>query len=285
MNRTLPEEETPPPTPEADTAVAEFAEGDAMIDFYASASPAFARDAALITQRLGSLRIFAVASVPSAFFNRVIGLGVAEPATPAMLDDAIALLEKAGCRHYMLQLVPHAQPDDVSKWLLARGFVAGLNWAKMQRGTEPVVERPCALRIEEVGGEYADAFAAIALDAFSMPTVLGHMTGAHLGKPGWRNYLAFDGVRPVAGGSMRIAGDIGWMGLGATLASHRGRGAQSALITRRVADGIAAGCRTFYAEAAEAAAGERNPTYDNMVRNGFARLYLRRNYVKRPAVT
>jgi hypothetical protein len=84
---------------------------------------------------------------------------------------------------------------------------------------------------------------------------------------------------------MRIAGDIGWLGLGATLASHRGRGAQSALIARRLADGIAAGCRTFYAEAAEPVEGESNPTYDNMARLGFARRYLRRNYVKRPAVT
>jgi len=285
MNRSIPEETPSSPTSAADTAVAEFVEADAMTDFYASAPPDFARDAALITQRLGSLRIFAVASVPSAFFNRVIGLGVAEPATPAMLDDAIALLEKAGCRHFMLQLVPHAQPAGIAQWLLARGFVAGLNWAKMQRGAEPAPGHRCALRIEEVGVEYADSFAGISLDAFSMPSVLGHMTGAHLGKPGWRNYLAFDGVRPVAGGSMRIVGEIGWLGLGATLASHRGRGAQSALIARRIADGVAAGCRTFYVEAAEPVAGERNPTYDNQVRAGFARLYLRRNYVKRPAVT
>jgi hypothetical protein len=285
MNRSIPEEGTSAPTSDAGTALAEFAEADAMIDFYASAPPAFARDAALITQCVGSLRVFAVASVPSAFFNRVIGLGVAEPATPAMLDAAIALLENAGSRHFMVQLAPHARPADVSQWLVARGFVAGQNWAKMRRGDEPPPEARCTLRLEEVGAEYADAFAAIALDAFSLPSVLGHMTGAHLGKPGWRNYLAFDGVRPVAGGSMRIVGDIGWIGLGATLASHRGRGAHAALLARRVADGIAAGCRTIYAEAPEPVADERNPTYDNLVRAGFARLYLRRNYVKRPAVT
>ena len=264
------------------TATAEFTEADAMADFYACAPAAFARDAHVIVTRVGSLRVFAIATLPSAFFNRIVGLGVAEPATTTMLDDAIALLENAGCRHYMVQLCSSAQPPTVPDWLAARRLAPGQNWVKMQRSAQPAADHPTDLRIEAADAQHADAFAAVALDAFGMPSVMGHMMGAHLGKPGWHSYLAYDGTNPVAAASLRIADGIGWLGLGCTLASHRGHGAQSALLARRLRDGIAAGCGRFIAETGEPVPNPSNPSYDNMVRAGFTPLYLRRNYVKRP---
>ncbi len=265
-----------------DAGTAEFVEADAMSDFYACAPAAFVRDARVIAARVGSLRVFAVATIPSAFFNRIVGLGVAEPATPATLDDAIALLEGAGCRRYMVQVSEHARPGDLPQWLAERGLVAGRNWVKMTRDRAPAPEVPTDLRIEAADPSDADAFAAVALDAFSMPGVLGHMMGAHLGKPGWRSYLAFDGEKAVAAASLRVAGKVGWLGLGCTLASHRGRGAQGALLARRVRDGIAAGCRRFVTETGEPLPDEPNPSYNNMIRAGFESVYLRRNYVKQP---
>ena len=65
----------------------------------------------------------------------------------------------------------------------------------------------------------------------------------------------------------------------ATLPSHRGRGAQSAFLARRIADATAAGCTVLSAETGKPAEGVRNPSLENLTRVGFEVLYDRVNWV------
>src|SRR5574341_1190396 len=115
--------------------------------------------------------------------------------------------------------------------------------------------------------------------AFGFPPPLVVWSAALVGRPGWRHYLAFDGVRPIATAGMYIAGDAAWLGWAATVDDARGRGAQTALIVRRIADAAAAGCRHLVVETAEEKPDKPNPSTRNLRRLGFTELYLRPNYI------
>jgi hypothetical protein len=264
-----------------DSSLCEFIEADARSDYYLCASPGFISTSRLAVKRIGPLRLTMIPSIDSAFFNRIVGLGVTEPATEALLDDAIDQLSQAGCKNFMVPLSPNAQPSQLHEWLTARGCSKGRNWGKAVRGDDPPILIPTSLRVEEIGREYADAFSDIILPVFSMPEVLHPLMSAHVGvgSPRWRNYLAFDGDVPVSAASMFIQGENAWLGFGATLPSHRKRGGQGALLARRIRDGLARGCKRFFTEADEGTAEAPNPSYNNIIRSGFKVVYLRCNYM------
>src|SRR5438552_3974677 len=52
--------------------------------------------------------------------------------------------------------------------------------------------------------------------------------------PGWHCLAAYNGHEPVATSALFVTGELGWLGLGATLPTHRGRGAQNALLAARI---------------------------------------------------
>ena len=103
-----------------------------------------------------------------------------------------------------------------------------------------------------------------------------------MGRPGWEHYAAWDGDRLVATGGLFVAGRTAWFGLAATLDSHRGQGAQSALITQRFASARARGCEWIVTETAEQKPEHPAPSYRNLLRLGFTEAYMRDNYVVAP---
>ena len=60
--------------------------------------------------------------------------------------------------------------------------------------------------------------------------------------------------------------------------SHRRRGGQGALMARRIADALAAGCRHITTETGEPVGDEPNPSLDNMFRCGFVTVASRLNF-------
>jgi hypothetical protein len=94
------------------------------------------------------------------------------------------------------------------------------------------------------------------------------------------DYPAFDGDTPVAIASLRMQDGIGWLGNGATLPSHRRRGAHGALMARRIRDGIKEmQCEWFVTEADQDTAQDVHLSNHNMLRPRFKFAYLRANYV------
>jgi hypothetical protein len=69
----------------------------------------------------------------------------------------------------------------------------------------------------------------------------------------------------------------------ATLAGHRGRGAQGALPAARIAAGRAEGCRGFVVETGAPQPGEAAPSFRNVGRAGFREAYPRPNLRRPPA--
>lgn len=271
------------PMSEAELAMlVEYGEADAWADYYLCAPHDFASQYRVAAKRVGSLWVTMISELDWTFFNRINCLGVGHEATEMMLDDAIAILEGAGNQNYMAQVSPMAQPAQLTEWLVDRGFERGRNWAKVYRGADMPAMVRTDLRVQVIGEEYAGAFAEVTSIAFEMPPDLRPFMCAHIGKPGWRHYLAFDGDQAVSAGCLYVKDDIGWLGFGSTLKSHRRRGGQGAIMAQRMRDGLSMGCKWFVTETGEDTPESPNPSYHNMLRMGFKPAYLRPNYVHQP---
>lgn len=269
--------------PEKLALLNEFGESEAWADYYLCAPLEFVRKYRLEAKKIGSVAVTMIPELDWTFFNRIVGLGVGDAATESVLDDAIGILQNAGCKNFMAQISPLAQPSQIPDWLIARGFTKGRNWAKVYRGNESAPSVPTDLRIELIRKEQADAFADVALTAFGMPEELRLLVGGNVGRPGWHHYLAFDGKKPVSAAAMFVKENIGWLGFGSTLESHRKRGGQGALFARRIQDGVSLGCNWFVTETGEDTPEDPNPSYHNMLRTGFKLAYMRPNYIHQPA--
>ena len=73
---------------------------------------------------------------------------------------------------------------------------------------------------------------------------------------------------------------VAWFGIDATLSDYRRRGAQTALIHRRVEDGRAERLAGLTAETGQPSAGQEaaHTSYSNYTRAGFTPAYVRPNY-------
>ena len=146
----------------------------------------------------------------------------------------------------------------------ALGYEPAGAWMKFRRGDAPAPSATTAYRVEQTFD--ADVFST----AVGAPAELGGFVGA----PGWVQLVAFDGDEPVASGALYADGESGWIGVGATRAEWRGRGAQSALLAARIRLGLELGVRQFATETGETPGA----SYRNILRAGFDEAYLRPNW-------
>jgi len=210
--------------------------------------------------------------VPPPIFNRSCGWRT-EGDWTAALDRH----RRSGAAEFFLQPLPDAGPT-FAGWARAQGLVHRSRWAKMIRDCATPAEARTDLTITEAGTKHADAFAAVVLGGFGMPPLLAPWLVALAARPGWRSYVGWDGNTAVAAAALRIDGGTAWCGLGATLPDHRGRGGQSAMFARRIADAAAAGCHVVVTETGEDTEAAPNPSYRNMVRTGFRLAHFRDNW-------
>ena len=256
----------------------EIAEALALADYYRglAALPGNPFGATLAAD--GEMATCSIGSVDIGLFNRSIGLGVGRPAQDSDVDAAIALFQAANRQAWVLQVSPLARPAALEHRLEARGLRRGRKWAKFWRDTEDAPAAPTDLLVEEVGREQAGEFDRIVVAAFELPTDAPTVSGV-VGRPGWHVYLALDGSEAVGAAALFTVGTVGWLGFGATLESHRGRGSQGALFARRIADAAKDGVRLLVTETGEDTPENPNPSYRNMLRAGFRLGYLRQNWL------
>jgi len=247
----------------------EMVEAEAVAD-------SFGADAHRVAGAVCSLR----ADIDDVMINRVIGLGVAEPATPAALDEIGEVYRSV--RH-SIALAPSAAPAGLASELRERGYEPGYAWVKFWR---PAAEPPTAvseLRVVRIGPQQAAQFTAVLAAGFDIPHAVTAMLEHLPGRPGWGWYLAYDGDVPVACGAVYVRGEAAWLGQAATLPEHRRRGGQSALLAARIAEARAAGARVVVTETGEILDGRPANSHRNIVRAGFEPAYLRPNYLSPPA--
>jgi len=270
-------------TPQEITRIWELSESNHSNDLWGALSEEAAPQLGIRREKIGSATALMMSNINISEFNRVIGVGIGEPAIESVIDRIAALYAPAG-NTVVVHIDPTAQPAELPRWLEQRGFMRSHNVARTYRDASEPHDVATDLRIECIGPERAGEWADVGLAAFGMPSQLKPWAKSLVGRPNWRNYLAFDGDEPAAIASLRVQDGIGWLGNGATLPSHRRRGAQGALMAQRIRDGIEMHCKWFVTETDEETAEDPNPSYHNMLRAGFKLAYLRANYVSTGAI-
>jgi hypothetical protein len=264
----------------ADARLLELIEAEAMADLYRAAPAALAEEHGIAVLDLGSGAACVVArDVPSLMLNRVIGLGVGAPATPAMLDLAD---EAFGETRYMIPLAPECQPAQLAGWLRGRGFEAGYAWMKFERGAEPPPDAVTALDVRRAGLAEAGAFARAFVAGFELSGWVEDWAAALVGRPGWGCYVAMYGSQPAAAGCVYIRPPAAWLGLAGTVPELRRRGGQGAILAARIREAVAAGCTAIGTETGERVIDRPGASYSNITRFGFREAYVRPNLVSPP---
>jgi GNAT superfamily N-acetyltransferase len=212
----------------------------------------------------GSALAVRSAAYPTRELNRILGLYDLDA-----LDELAPFYRDAG---FWVSLDPEADLDDE---LLARGFVPDYAWQKFERGLEPVEARTDLRVVEaETPMDFGRTFAA----GYGVPPAVAEFAAAVVGRPGWHCFVAYDGRDPAAVGALFESGDAGWLGAAATLPSHRGRGAQSAILAARVERARERGLGVLVTETGVPRDGQPGASFRNIVRSGFEPTYVRPNY-------
>ncbi len=287
-------------------------------DLYAAVPPDLAEAWGLQAEGTGMGLRLTAAGFDHPFFNRIMGVGIGVgpsgtdlPAggwtglhrggshTPSreewedVLSSLSAHYARAGVRRWMLQLLPLLESEGFREAAAERGLVRLRGWAKHLGPSEPEVGAPSGLRIIRIGQDagpappehLARAWATIVCEAFAMPPGFVGWMERLLARDRWRLYLALDGDRPVASGALYLPPPVpgapplpAQLNFAGTLPAARGRGAQSALVARRLADARALGFRWITTETDEELPDRPNPSYRNMVRLGLPVRYVRANW-------
>ncbi|MDX6599724.1 MAG: hypothetical protein QOE87_3611 [Gaiellales bacterium] len=211
----------------------------------------------------------------SPMLNRIVGLGLDGRANEDQLDDAIAAM--AGLRYYV-SVSPTAEPPEIGDWLLAREFEPSWGWMQFQRGVEPLPAET-SLTVGEIGSDRAAEFAHLVCTAYGLPEAVEPITASLPGRAGWHCWLALAGDEPAGGAALYVDGGAGYLGLAGTAPEHRGKGAQSALLSVRIQRAQELGCSAVFTETGEQLPGRPSASYRNIVRAGFEELYVLRNWL------
>ena len=265
-------------------------------DFFQALPSDVKEELGLDVHREGRVLRLTASGYDHPMFNRVMGVGLdperAAEAPEAVLDRAAAHYEGAGVPRWMVQLLPHVEPDGFAGVAGSRGVIRLRGWAKHLGSSRQAVPARSELRVVRldpgvsVGGQsdsrLAEAWADLLVRNIGFPAPFAGWLRALYGRERWHLYLALHGDVPVATGGMYLSesdlGPIGQLTFASTLPEHRRRGAQSALVARRVHDARAAGARWIVAETDEERPDRPNPSTRNLERLGFPVAYVRANW-------
>ena len=215
----------------------------------------------------------ALGAVGFGLFNRVIGLGMGDPATDAQIDAVLASYRRRGVSSIVVEVSPGSEPGDLSERLAARGLV-DTGYRQAQTWQVPALyEGPGMDAVVPLGPDDVDEFAQVNMLAWEVPAFLAVWFGATLFADDFRHFGVKVDDRVVATGAMYVSDGIAWLGFGATLPEFQGRGMQTAILARRVHEAAALGCRLVHSETSAHTAEAHNPSLANMLATGFEHAY------------
>ena len=124
-------------------------------------------------------------------------------------------------------------------------------------------------------------------ETYGLPEGLEPIIAALPGRPGWHCWLALDGSVPAGAAALHVSSDggapAGYLGMAGTAPEHRGKGAQSALLAKRIERARELGCDAVYTETGEQRPDRPSASYRNILRSGFEELYVVPNWLGPPA--
>ena len=258
----------------------EAAEVEAFADFYRAATPEIVEQAGIAVRELEEGVVLGANRLDVLALNRAVGVGLAKRPSDDALTEMIGAFEAIGSPRFFVQVAPTETTADLGPRLEALGLRHYNNWIRLRRELKDLPEaRPSSVSVTQIGPELAETFSTIVADAFHYPPAVTPLTGCAIGRPGWNHYLAMEEGEPIGAAAMYVAGRAAWFGFAATVEARRGRGAQTALVTRRMADAAREGCTWVSVETAEQTPDREAPSFRNLTRLGFEVTYVRPNYL------
>ena len=238
-----------------------------------------AREFDLVLRRVGGSWAFGRRRDTTLYFNRVMGLGLERPASPEDLAALKAFYAEHEIPNFRVHLSPAAKPQGFDAVLAGAGFATYTHYVKWVRDASPAKAVATDLRIGQAVPGESDSVDQVLIAAFGGRPQSVPLASVMIGRPYWHHYLVHDRGTLVATAAMYAREGFAWLGAAGTLASHRGRGAQGALIARRIDDARALGCHTITLETMPDLPEKPNPSYHNMERAGFQVAYRRPTWV------
>lgn len=232
----------------------------------------------LRTEELRGGLLVLAEQVPSPFFNRAFALGLNGPIDAAMLTE-LDRRYRAATPVALIQILDDQLTPELRARIDELGWQRADGWVKMVRDNVWPPNLRTELRIDPLESAHGERMGEILLEAFKMPPSSRPMARGMLEGSDWRFYGAFDGDLLVSVGALAMFGQVGYLAVGATASSHRNRGAQGALMARRLREGIRLGARVFVTETGVETPEHPNPSYHNMLRTGFREAYRRPDYL------
>lgn len=240
----------------------------------------------LSINHIGGAHAFMAAGVrDSMMLNRVVGLGLREPVTQAIVEELDDLYAKNGIANYAAEVAPMGKQGSLPDVLQRMGFMAFKQTTMMYRANGPLPQVTCDLYVRCVGAEYAEQFAQLCCSVFGLGEPFPELLMASFRQPRFRHWLAFDGDVPVAAAiTIHIGDGVAWIGWVCTLTSHRGRGAQAALALAQLHECVDRGTRWVTLEAATGSKRRPSQSLRNYTRLGWNAAYDRMIFLRRLAV-
>jgi GNAT superfamily N-acetyltransferase len=226
----------------------------------------------------GPVQATVVKDLPAAqMLNLVLGAGEQSGDPKEHLGQALDWIESQQVAFYV-PLDEPAGSEGARTLLEARRYERGYAWMKFIRDAHPPrFSPPAGVEVAPVTNE-TEPFGMIAATGFGLPPWASVLFANLHSEAGWHCYLASVDDEPVACAAMFVQDDIAELGIAATLEPARGRGCQTALLHRRIADAAAAGCHTLSVKTGERAPGRPSTSYANILKAGFEEAYLRPNW-------
>jgi GNAT superfamily N-acetyltransferase len=258
----------------------EVAEMTASVDLYRSAGREVVEHGGIVVENLEDGAVLAATQLDVLALNRAIGVGLHGRPSDAALGRAVGAFRAIGSPRFFFQVAPVEGTRDLGERLEALGLRHYNNWMRLTRELTDLPSPPASsVTTESIGPEHAGTFSGIVAAAFGYPPAISPITASVVGRHRWTHYLAYEGGEAIGTAAMFVAGEAAWFGFAATAAERRGKGAQTALIIRRLHDAAAAGCRWVSVEAAEQTPEREAPSLRNLTRLGFTVAYRRPNYI------
>jgi GNAT superfamily N-acetyltransferase len=177
-------------------------------------------------------------------WNRIHVCGTEPGLSPDGLSRLAQQFADAGVRRFFVWLSPGPAMDTIRSWLLAAGFsrIMWSGYPTLYRAGLEAVQYNSELEIREVSPR------EIAQARDQLGDTMWREYELSAGKEGFFHFMAFDASRPVAIGALAVFEGLGYLNSAATTESDRKRGAQQALIARRIEKARTIGCSALVVE-------------------------------------
>lgn len=218
------------------------------------------------------ITIDATATSPAASLNRnrIYLCGVGNGLTQSGLQTLVAEFEFRHIERCFVWLSPGPDMDIVRGWLSALGF-SRVKWTRyptLLHSSAAPQSQFSALEIRQVSIDEI----ALARPLLGEAMMEGYCKTA--GKQGFHHYMAYDNGQPIAAAALVVFEGIGYLTYAGTIASARRRGAQTALILRRIDDARGLGCTHIVSQTLTML----RESFANLQRCGFREVYEQEVY-------